>query len=122
MPATAITVQEIIGPFDNIAAGGADYTWTAADVANGNSFACTGKEILLARNTDGANPYYVTITSVPDEKNRSEDINQYSLAPGDDAVFGVGLTTAVGWRQSTNVINISGENAAVEFAILRLPS
>jgi hypothetical protein len=122
MPATAITVQSIDGPFDAIAAGGADFVWTAADVANGNSFACTGKELLLARNTDGATPYTVTITSVDDEKGRSEDIGPYSLAAGDFAVFGVGLTTAVGWRQTTNVINISGENAAVEFAVLRLPS
>ena len=122
MAATAITVQSVDGPLDDIAAGGADFTWTAADVANGNSFACTGKELLLVRNTDGANAYTVTITSVPDEKNRSEDISAYSLAAGDFAVFGVGLTTAVGWRQSTNVINISGENAAVEFAVLRLPS
>jgi hypothetical protein len=122
MAATAITVQDINGPFDDIDAGGADFTWTAADVANGNSFACTGKELLLVRNTDESTAYYVTIDSVEDEKNREGDISQYSLAAGDFAVFGVGLTTAVGWRQSTNVINITGENAAVEFAVLRLPN
>lgn len=121
MPVTAITVQDIDGPFDDIAAGGADFVWTAADVANGNSFACTGKELLLVRNSHATTAYTVTITSVADEKNRSEDISAYSLAAGDFAVFGVGLTTAAGWRQTTNVINISGNNAAIEFAILRLP-
>lgn len=122
MAATALTVQSIKGAFDAIAANGADFTLAAADVANGNKFTCTGREILIAQNTDGVNPYTVTITSVADEKNRTGSISAYSLAAGEFAVFGVGLTNSKGWQQTDGTILVSGENVAVKFAVLRLPA
>jgi len=122
MARTTLTVQEIESPFDVPAAGVADFTWTAGDVANGNDFACTGRELILVQNTDGATPYYVTISSVVDEKGRTEDIDEYSLAAGDFARFSVGLTNSKGWQQSDGKINIDVENAAVEIAVLRLPA
>ena len=121
MPATAITVQTIKGPFEAIAAGGADFTLAAGDVANGNKFQCTGREILIVEN-GGASPYTVTITSVDDEKGRAENITSYSLAAGDFAVFGVGLTNSQGWKQTDGTILVNVENAAVLVAVLRLPS
>jgi len=121
MTATAITVQSVKAPFAAITAGSADFTLAAGDAVNGNSFVCTGKELLIVNNSDGALPYYVTISSVDDEKGRSEDITQYSLAAGDYAVFGVGLTNSKGWKQTSGVINIAVENAAVLVAVLRLP-
>jgi len=120
MARTEITVQDVKQPFDVPAAGEADFTMAAADVANGNYFACTGREIILVKNTDGANPYYVTIDSVDDEKGRQEDITQYSLAAGDFAAFGVGLTNSKGWKQTNGQIYIDAENIAVEIAVLRL--
>jgi hypothetical protein len=121
MAETAITIQSVTAPFAAVTAGSADFTFAAGDVANGNSFVCTGKEVLLAYNSDGANPYYVTISSVDDEKGRSEDITQYSLAAGDYAVFGVGLTNSKGWKDTGGLINIAVENVAVQVAVLRIP-
>ncbi|MFP5369276.1 MAG: hypothetical protein ACLGI3_00780, partial [Actinomycetes bacterium] len=40
-------------------------TWTNADVANGNAFTWTGKEILLVWNSDATVARNVTIQSVP---------------------------------------------------------
>jgi hypothetical protein len=119
---TALTVQDIKGAFAAIAVGGADITFAAADATSKNYFPCTGKEILIAYNSDEANPYTVTITSVDDEKGRSEDIAAYSLAAGDYAVFGVGLTNAKGWKQTSGQIYLEASNEAVKFAVLRLPA
>ncbi len=121
MAQTELTVQDIPAAFDAITAGSADFTFAAGDASNGNSFTCTGEEVLLAYNSDGANPYKITVTSVDDERGRSEDITDYSLAAGDYAVFGVGLTTNKGWKQTNGKIYLTVENAAVKVAVLRLP-
>ena len=116
----ALTVQTIKGPFETIAAGGADFT-LAAGATDGDTFQCTGREILIVFNS-GAAPYTITITSVDDEKGRSEDIATYSLAAGDYAVFGVGLTNAKGWKNASGLIALDVENVAVKWAVLRLPA
>lgn len=118
---TAITVQSVDAPFDTIAAGGADFTFGAGDASNGNTFACTGRELLLLSNESGG-AATVTITSVDDEKNRSEDITNYSMADGDFAVFGVGLTNSKGWRSSSGTIRITVSDADLKVAVLRLPA
>jgi len=119
---TAITVQTITAPFAAITAGSADFTLAAGDATNGNTFICTGREILIVQNTDGANPYYVTITSVDDEQNRAENITEYALAVADFAVFGIGLTNSKGWKSTAGTIRIDVENVAVKVAVLRLPA
>jgi hypothetical protein len=116
-----LAVQTIKGPFEAIAANGADFTFAAGSTGT-DTFVCTGREILLALNSDPTNPYTVTITSVDDEKGRSEDIAAYSLAAGEYAAFGVGLTNAQGWKNSSGLITIDVENAAVKWAVLRLPA
>lgn len=121
MARTAITVQEISAPFDAISAGSEDFTFAALDQANGNYFACTGREIILFSNTDvGAQT--VTIDSVDDEKGRQEDITTYSFAAADFGVFGVGLTNAKGWKQTSGQIYIDTSSANVKVAVLRLPA
>lgn len=121
MAQTELTVQSINSPFASISAGGADFTFAAGDVANGNSFECTGNELIIVQNT-GASPYTFTITSVADEKNRTGDVSAYSLAAGDFAVFGAGLSNGRGWKQSNGLVYLAVENASVEIAILRLPA
>lgn len=117
----AITIQTIKGPFEAITAGGADFTFTAGDTG-GDTFVCTGREILIVYNS-GASPYTCTIASVDDEKGRSEDITAYSLAAGDFAVFGIGLTNSQGWKNtSTGLVSLDVENAAVKWAVLKLPN
>jgi len=120
MPTTALPIIDVAQPFATFAADAADFVLTAADTANGNHFQCTGREVLIVQNS-GASPYTFTATSVPDDKNRSGDISAYSLAAGEFARFGVGLTNEKGWKQTSGEIRVSGSNVAIKFAVLRLP-
>lgn len=122
MAETALTVQSLKAPFDAIAANGADFTWAAADAVNGNSFPCSGREVLLVWNSDSTNPYTVTITSQPDERGRTKDITTYSLTAGEFACFTPGLTLSQGWINTNGSILVSGSNAAIKFAVLRIPA
>ena len=93
--------------------------WTAADITNFNSFAMSGKDIVLAWNT-GASPYTITITSAPDPVyGRSKDITTESIAAGDIRCYGVPQLD--GWRQSDGAFYLQASNAAVKFAIVSLP-
>jgi hypothetical protein len=116
----ALTPVTIKGPFDAIAANGADFTFTAGDT-NTDTFACTGRQILLARNT-GAGARTLTITSVDDAHGRSEDITAYSLGAGEFAAFGLGLTNQAGWKQTNGTIIVDVEHAEVQWAVLTLPA
>lgn len=118
---TALTVQNILAPFAAVGAGAADFTFAAGTITDGNTFVCTGREILLVQNAD-ASTQTITITSVDDEKGRSEDITTYSMAAGDFAVFGQGLTNQQGWKSSTGTIRITVSDADVKVAVLRLPA
>lgn len=117
---TALTVQTIKGPFEAIAANGADFTFAAGTITDGDTFVCTGREILLVKNGTGTNT--ITITSVDDEKGRSEDITTYSLATTEHAVFGVGLTNSAGWKSTAGTIRITVSSVEVSVAVLRLPA
>lgn len=119
MPTTAIPVQTTLGGYPAtlpLAANSADFTWTAADVANGNHYVSSGDEIVLINNT-GASPYTVTVTSQKDAFGRTGDITAYSLAAGDFAMLGPFPNQ--GWANSAGQIAISAENVAVTFAIIR---
>ena len=120
MARTALTVQTAKTPFEAINAGEAKFTMAASDVVNGNSYAVTGKELLIAFN-DGTAAYTVTIDSVADEKNRTGDITSYSMAAGDYAAFTVGMTNDKGWKQTGGVIHVDTNNAGIKLAVLRLP-
>jgi hypothetical protein len=118
---TALTPQTALGPFDAITAGLLDYTYAAADVA-GNTFACTGREILLVINPAGGATYTLTITGTTDEKNRSGAITSYSMAAGDYIIWMGGLTNSPGWKASTGLITVTANNAAVLLAVIKLPA
>lgn len=117
----AISIQTIKGPFDTIAANGADFTFGAGTTGAGDTIAATGREIILAQNSSGSTAYTLTITSVADEKNRTGDITTYSLAANEFAAFGVGLTNKQGWKNGSGLIAVTVENAAIKWAVLRLP-
>jgi hypothetical protein len=117
---TVLTVQNIKGPFETIAANGADFTFAAGTITDGDTFVCTGREILLVKNGTGTNT--ITITSVDDEKGRAEDITTYSLATTEHAVFGVGLTNSQGWKSSAGTVRITVSSVEVSVAVLRLPA
>lgn len=122
MARAAVTPVSVIAPFAAVGAGLADFTFQAANATDKEYFVCTGRELVIAYNSDPTNPYTVTITSVDDEKGRSEDIATYSMAAGDYAVFGVGLTNTKGWKQTSGQVYLEASNAAIKFAVLRMPA
>ena len=118
---TALTVQNVLSPWAAYGAGTADFTFAAGTLTDGDTFVCTGREILLAYNpTAGA--LTITVTATDDETNRAESITTYSLAAGDFAAFGVGLTNAKGWKSATGTIRITVSSASLTVAVLRLPA
>ncbi len=120
MARTALNVVSPKGPHSPVSAGQLDFLFAAADQANGNAFPCTGRELVLIRNSHASDPATVTITSAPDPYGRTKDIATYSLAAGDYAAFWIGST--VGWKQSDGKahLDVAG-TGTIEFAILRIP-
>lgn len=121
---TVFTANTIKGPFEAITAGQATITLTAAS-AGADTFASTGRQLVLCQNSHATNAYTVTITSTADESGRTGDITAYSLAAGEIAVFGVDLARLdrPGWRNtSTGAITITASNASVKISILKLPT
>lgn len=118
MARATLTKSTLEGQWGDYGAGEADLTFTAADASNKNQFVASGKDLVIAHNTDGANPYTVTITSVADEMGRTGNITTYSLAAGDIAAFGpFGLD---GWEQTDGYIYLEASNAAIKFAVIAL--
>ena len=118
----ALTITNVQAPFEIISANEADITFTAGSTGT-DTIATNGRDIIIAWNTDGANPYTLTIASEIDEANRTGDITTYSLAAGELAAFGVALTNSAGWKNaSTGLITVDVENAAIKWAVLRLPT
>jgi hypothetical protein len=113
--ATALTVQTIRGHYQGSSgAGSLHITFAAADVA-GNTFVCTGKEILLIQG--GAAPYTVTLTSTDDPFGRTEDIAAYSITTTEFAAYGPIPRT--GWASAAGLVTVTASNAAVKFAVIR---
>ena len=118
---TVLSVTQILGPFEAVSAGAADFTLAAGTITDGDVFACTGREILIVHNS-GLGAATITIKSESDDRGRTGDIASYSLAAGDYSVFGVGLTTARGWKNASGKIRITVSSADLLVAVLRLPS
>lgn len=94
-------------------------TFTAADVANGNSFAASGDELILVQNTDTGAHHY-SVSSVADVLGRTKDLTSVSIAAG--AIHALPKLPNDGWRQSDGNIYVNGDDATVKFAVLSLPS
>lgn len=97
--------------------------WTAADVVNGNRFLQTGKEVVLAHNTDvGAQT--VTFQSVA-INGRLDPLHDtaISLAADEYAVFNF---RGDGWKQASGedagYVIFDASDAGVEFIVLRNPA
>jgi len=79
-----LTTQTIKGPFEAIAANGADFTFAAGNVG-GDTITLTGREIVLIWNSHATTPYTFGVTSQADEKGRIGDITTYNLDAGEYA-------------------------------------
>jgi len=121
MTVTPITtgLNAMKGPFADVAAGELDIVFQTATIG-GESFACTGREILIIKNVTGSNT--VTITSVDNDKGRQEDLTAYAITSTDVAYWTGGLTNTKGWKQSTGKILVTASSTDVAFAVLRLPA
>lgn len=117
---TALAIQTILGPFATYSANAADVTFAAGTITDGDTFVCTGREILLVKNGTGTNT--ITITSVANNKARTGDITTYSLGAGEFAAFGVGLTNNAGWKATAGTIRITVSSTEVSVMVLKLPA
>lgn len=124
MTATVITPQTIIAPFGSTSgsAGSHDFTLAASTAATTDAWTCNGCDILIAQHSGSAGAHTITIASQDDEKNRSEPITDYSMAAGDLAVFGCGLTNSKGWKDTSGKITVTTSDAEIKLAVLRLPA
>jgi hypothetical protein len=76
MAATVITVQQLISPFPAtpLTASSADIVFTALTVTEGDTFVCTGREVILIKNGTGTNT--LTISSADEEGLRTLPVIQ----------------------------------------------
>ena len=93
-------------------------TWTAADASNFEETEYSDRVIIVARNTSTDTAYDVTITSVASSKTGRTGTLVKELAFGEQLI--IGPLGADGWRQSDGNLYFAGENADIEFAVVRL--
>lgn len=114
MARTALTPINVSGPYGSATT----LTWTAADDVNKNSFAWTGKEILLVKNED-TSEQTVTVQGVACAHGRTGTVSK-AVSAGAFAVFPF-FSNPEGWLQSDGKIYVDAASANVKFCILRLP-
>ncbi len=103
------------------AAAGVAVTMAAADVANGNYFVSSGKELLIAHQS-GVAVRTITITSGVDEFNRTGTITAENIAGVLGTIRIYGPFPAEGWVASgTRNIFVSANNAEIFFGVVTLP-
>lgn len=92
-----------------------EFTWTAGDASNNNSFASTGKEILMIRNVNADSPLVSRKVTLHKVQGKIE----YTLGGGE--FMCTGQIPTAGWKQSDNAIWVDPEHADIQFAVLVLP-
>lgn len=112
MTAVALTALAIPG---FTATNSEEVNWIAADVDDGNSFAFTGREIVLVRNVSVDTAADVTVTArVPyDDFVETIPFGEQHVLP---------FLTTRRYQQTNRTVLINGETDDIEFAILRLPT
>ena len=103
------------------AAAGVAVTMAAADVANGNYFVSSGKELLIAYQS-GVVARTVTVTSGLDEFNRAGTITAEAIAGVLGTIRVYGPFPQEGWvAAGTRNILCSANNAEIFFGVITLP-
>lgn len=93
-------------------------TFTPGDVANGNKFQLTGREIILVRNVSVDTDFDFTVPSTPDSLGRTGDLV-------DTVPFGATMICMLGvrgWKQDDGQLYMTVEDASLEIAVVRFPS
>lgn len=119
MARVSLTVQTLAGPYPASTATAADFTITTTDLdeTSGNSFAHTGKEVVVIYNSLGT-AANVTLSSIAASQlgNRTGDVT-VSVASG--AYFAYDAGRLPGWRQSDGSFYLSASNSGIACAVLR---
>jgi hypothetical protein len=122
MSQTALTVVVLVQNNVAVTAGQLTLTPTAMDAANGNSFAATGREVLVFENTD-TSAHTVTISSVPDSLGRSDtSLTTYSIPAavgGASGVAAIQMKFLTGWLQTNGLIYLATSSALVKVSVLQ---
>lgn len=116
MARTALTPVNAPGVFASTKAVAA---FTAADVANGNSVACTGRELILAKNANATVAKTITIASSVDPYNRTGD-KVISIGAAGEVVI-INQHDFTGWIQSDGKLYLNGESTDVSLCVIVLP-
>jgi len=117
---TALSTQVLIQNNATVTAGQLAITFAACDNTNGNSFTATGREILIAQNTD-ASPHTFTVTPVADPYGGTNTtLTTYSLAAtgSTGSYSAVQMKYLIGWA-SAGVVNLTCTSNLIKFAVLQ---
>jgi hypothetical protein len=87
----------------------------ASDVVNGNYFVITGKEVLIAINSDSV-AHSFTVLSVPDHLGRSSDLT-YSVPANSYAA--IEFSVLEGWIQPDGTVYLNPSDTHIKFILLR---
>jgi len=99
-----------------VVAGAQDIGFAASDTAEGTGFIPSGKDILLAQNTNvGAQT--ITVTLETDEYGRAGAVTTYSIGADEIAYFGI----LDGAYNTSSVVHIETSSDDVHLAVLALP-
>ena len=109
------TIAPVTMPGGSYGVGFNEFTWQAADVANGNQFLSTGKEILLMRNVNADSPAVARKITLY----KTSGTIEYTLGAGEYAASGVIPVT--GWKQTDTYVYVNGAHADIEFAVVKEP-
>jgi hypothetical protein len=118
MSQTVLTPQVLKENNYAVQAGDLTINFVASDVANGNAFPHTGREILVVNNTDAA-AHNFGVSSVADAVGRTDSSLTAYSAPA-NTVSIIFLDTIPGWRQTGQIL-LTSASVLLKFAIMRLP-
>lgn len=117
---TQITTQVPVSIYSQPAALAAALNFSAADNTNGNYCILTGREVVIAYNSDTV-AQTITVSSAPDVLGRTLDITAYSLPTLTYAVLGPFPLPGWGQSGSPRTLNFTASAATVKYAIISLP-
>lgn len=117
MVATALTPTRISTQYPTQAGGLDTVAFVAADDVGGNTYAATGRELVIFHNTD-ADPHTVSITSTPNAIGRTGDLVELPIAAGE---YRAAFLAVKGWRDDDGLVTVSADDATVEILVIQLP-
>jgi len=101
------------------ATAGVAVTMAAGDAVNGNQLVSTGKELIVAHNTDGAAAHTVTVQSIDDPKYARQGDAALSVAASEYAILGP--FPPAGWARADGYVQIDVSDAQIYLGIIELP-